>query len=178
MLQMNKLILSLLIFIGIPFFMVQAAEKKHKIREEKSYSLYLIRHAEQKIDQDDPGLTQCGKFRAKQLASILEHAKVTKIYSTRYQRTMATAAPLAQQQKLAIKNYAPNKLEQLAWQLMKEKENAVVFGHSNTTPQLAELISQISVLPMTEKQYRGIYQISVSNKNPQLTLLMQPLVCK
>ncbi|MFQ3196005.1 MAG: 2,3-bisphosphoglycerate-dependent phosphoglycerate mutase, partial [Colwellia sp.] len=113
-----------------------------------------------------------------QLASILEYAKVTKIYSTRYQRTIETAAPLAQQQKLAIKNYAPNKLEQLAWQLMKEKENAVVFGHSNTTPQLAELISHTSVLPMTEKQYRGIYQISVSNKNPQLTLLMQPLVCK
>jgi 2,3-bisphosphoglycerate-dependent phosphoglycerate mutase len=178
MLQMNKLILSLLIFISIPFFMVQAAEKKHKISEEKSYSLYLIRHAEKKIDQDDPGLTQCGKFRAKQLASILEYAKVTKIYSTRYQRTMETAAPLSQQQKLAIKNYAPNKLEQLAWQLMKEKENAVVFGHSNTTSQLAELISQISVLPMTEKQYRGIYQISFSNKTPLLTLLMQPLVCK
>ncbi|AOW77517.1 hypothetical protein A3Q34_12000 [Colwellia sp. PAMC 20917] len=91
---------------------------------------------------------------------------------------MATAAPLAQQQQLAIKNYAPNKLEQLAWQLIKEQENTVVFGHSNTTARLAELLSQSSVSPMTEQEYRGIYQIIISGENRHLTLLMQPSICK
>ncbi|TWX53832.1 histidine phosphatase family protein, partial [Colwellia hornerae] len=174
---MNKLILLLIICINIPFLIVNATENSVLQEERKSYSLYLIRHAEKKIDQEDPGLTLCGISRAQEIARILENAEIKNIYSTRYQRSMATATPLAQQQKLAIKNYAPNKLEQLAWQLIKEKENTVVFGHSNTTPQLAELLSQSSVSPMTEQEYRGIYQIIISGKNRHLTLLMQPLLC-
>jgi len=174
---MKKLILLLITFINIPFLFVHATENIHQ-EEQKSYSIYLVRHAEKQIDRDDPGLTQCGKFRANQIASLLENANIKKIYSTSYKRTMATASPLAIQQKLAIKGYAPNKLEQLAWQLIKEKQNTVVFGHSNTTPQLAELLSQIEVEPISEDQYRGIYQVVVSGNDRHLTLLMQPLICR
>ncbi len=175
---MKKLRILMIAFIIMPFLFVQGAESNTQDTNRKSYSLYLIRHAEKQIDKDDPTLTQCGKFRAKQLASILENAKIKKIYSTRFKRTMATASPLALQQKLAINSYAPNKLEQLAWQLIKEKENAVVFGHSNTTPQLAELLSQTKVESISEKQYRGIYQVVISGKSRHLNLLMQPLICK
>jgi 2,3-bisphosphoglycerate-dependent phosphoglycerate mutase len=175
---MKKLLVLIIIFISMPFLLVQATESNFPDKDSKSYSLYLIRHAEKKMDKDDPALTQCGKFRAKQLASILENAKIKKIYSTRYKRTMATASPLALQQKLAINSYAPNKLEQLAWQLTKDKENAVIFGHSNTTSQLAELLSQSKVDSISEKQYRGIYQVVISGKDRQLNLLMQPLICK
>ncbi|NQZ90532.1 MAG: histidine phosphatase family protein [Colwellia sp.] len=175
---MKKLRVLIIVFISMPFLFVQGAESNTQDTNSKSYSLYLIRHAEKQIDKDDPTLTQCGKFRAKQLASILENAKIKKIYSTRFKRTMATASPLALQQKLAINSYAPNKLEQLAWQLIKEKDNAVVFGHSNTTPQLAELLSQTKVESISEKQYRGIYQVVISGKNRHLNLLMQPLICK
>jgi len=175
---MKKLRLLIITFISMPFLFVQAAESNSQDKDNKSYSLYLIRHAEKKIEKDDPALTRCGEFRAKQLASILENANIKKIYSTRYKRTMATASPLALQQKLAINSYAPNKLEQLAWQLIKEKENAVVFGHSNTTPQLAELLSQTQVESISEKQYRGIYQVVISGKDRHLNLLMQPLICK
>ena len=171
---MKKLRVLIIVFISMPFLFVQGAESNTQDTNSKSYSLYLIRHAEKQIDKDDPTLTQCGKFRAKQLASILENAKIKKIYSTRFKRTMATASPLALQQKLAINSYAPNKLEQLAWQLIKEKDNAVVFGHSNTTPQLAELLSQTKVESISEKQYRGIYQVVISGKNRHLNLLMQP----
>jgi 2,3-bisphosphoglycerate-dependent phosphoglycerate mutase len=175
---MKKLLVLIITFISMPFLLVQATEINSPDKDSKSYSLYLIRHAEKKMEKDDPALTQCGKFRAKQIASILENAKIKKIYSTRYKRTMATASPLALQQKLAINSYAPNKLEQLAWQLIKEKENAVIFGHSNTTPQLAELLSQSKVDSISEKQYRGIYQVVISGKDRHLNLLMQPLICK
>lgn len=175
---MKNLILLIMIFINMPFLFVHANESSFQAKENTSYSLYLIRHAEKQSNQDDPALTQCGRFRAKQIASILDKAEIKKIYSTSYKRTMSTASPLAQQQNLAIKNYAPNNLEQLAWQLIKNKESAVVFGHSNTTPQLAEILSKKPVEPISEKQYRAIYQITISGNNRHLTLLMQPLVCK
>jgi phosphohistidine phosphatase SixA len=174
---MKTLRVLIIAFISMPFLLVQASNSNTQDTDSNSYSIYLIRHAEKLQEKDDPALTQCGEFRAKQLASILENAKIKKIYSTRYKRTMATASPLALQQKLAINSYAPNKLEQLAWQLIKEKENAVVFGHSNTTPQLAELLSKTMVESISEKQYRGIYQVVISGKNRHLNLLMQPLIC-
>jgi phosphohistidine phosphatase SixA len=175
---MKTLIVLIITFIYMPFLIVQATENSAKETDNNSYSLYLIRHAEKQIDKDDPALTQCGELRARQLANILANAKIKKIYSTRYKRTMATASPLAMQQKLAINSYAPNKLEQLAWQLTKDKENAVVFGHSNTTPQLAELLSKTMVESISETQYRGIYQVVISGENRHLNLLMQPLICK
>ncbi len=174
---MKQFIGMILVLFSMLFSVAHASEKS-ALNEEKTFSIYLVRHAEKIKGVKDPSLTQCGQFRAKQLASILEKANIKSIYSTRYKRTTATASPLAQQQKLAIKNYAPNKLEQLSLQLVRAKENAVVFGHSNTTPQMAELLSQVPVDAISENQYRALYQVVISGKNRHLTLLTQPLVCK
>lgn len=143
-----------------------------------TFSIYLVRHGEKLSTKDDPKLTPCGKVRAKQLASILEHANIKQVYSTPFQRTMATAAPLANQQKLAIKQYSPAKLRQFAHQLLKQKQNTLVVGHSNTTPQLASLISELNVSPITEQEYHHLYQVQVSNQGKTLTLLTQPLRCR
>lgn len=142
-----------------------------------SFNLYLVRHAEKQTEQDDPKLTECGKLRAEQIASILEHSKIKHVYSTPYQRTLATAAPFAKQQKIAIKQYSPAKLDQFALQLLQQKENALVVGHSNTTPQLSALLSGLEVETITEKQYRNLYQIQVSNSGKNLTLFTLPLTC-
>ena len=153
---MKYCLLAALFFVVVPTF------------AEDSFSIYLVRHAEKQAVKEDPKLTPCGKRRAKQIASILEHTKIKRVYSTAYQRTMATAAPFAQQQKLT----------QFAQQLLKQKENVLVVGHSNTTPQLSALLSELDVPNITEKEYRNIYQVQVSNSGKTLTLLTQPLTCR
>ena len=143
-----------------------------------SFSIYLVRHAEKQAVKEDPKLTPCGKLRARQIASMLEHTNIKHVYSTAYQRTMATATPFSLQQDLPIKQYAPAKLEQFAQQLLQQKENVLVVGHSNTTPQLAALLSDLKVPNITEKAYRNLYQIQVSESGKTLTLLTQPLTCR
>jgi maleate cis-trans isomerase len=91
---------------------------------------------------------------------------------------MATATPFSLQKNLPIKQYAPAKLEQFAQQLLQQKENVLVVGHSNTTPQLAALLSDLKVPNITEKAYRNLYQIQVSESGKTLTLLTQPLTCR
>ncbi len=142
-----------------------------------SFSIYLVRHGEKQAVKEDPKLTQCGKLRAEQIANMLAQTNIKHIYSTPYQRTMATAAPFAKQNKLAIKQYSPAKLAQFSQQLLKQKESALVVGHSNTTPQLAALLSEVEVAEITEKQYRNLYQIHVSSSGKTVTLLTQPLTC-
>tara|TARA_B110000438_G_scaffold303795_1_gene367477 strand:+ start:5670 stop:6191 length:522 start_codon:yes stop_codon:yes gene_type:complete len=164
--KMKYCLLAALFFVVVPTF------------AEDSFSIYLVRHAEKQAVKEDPKLTPCGKRRANQIASILEHTKIKRVYSTAYQRTMATAAPFAKQQKLAIKQYSPAKLTQFAQQLLNQKENVLVVGHSNTTPQLSALLSELDVPNITEKEYRNLYQVQVSNSGKTLTLLTQPLTCR
>lgn len=143
----------------------------------ESYSIYLVRHAEKQQEGKNPGLTQCGQLRAKQLASLLSQAKINQVYSTSYQRTRQTANPFAVKQHIAVQNYNPKHLEQLSIQLQQRKENSLVVGHSNTTPQLAELLSKQKMAPLTELDYQQLYQIQFVGEDVIVTLLKQPLIC-
>ena len=142
------------------------------------YSIYLVRHAEKLMDVKNPALTACGETRAEQLADLLSKTDITSIYSTSYQRTMQTATPLASLQNIAIKNYNPKQLEKFALQLRQRKNNALVVGHSNTTPMLVELLTKQTVAPLTEQDYQYLYQVQFVNEQPILTVFQQPLNCK
>jgi phosphohistidine phosphatase SixA len=142
-----------------------------------SYSIYLVRHAEKQKEGENPKLTDCGKRRAKELANLLSQANIRQVYSTSYQRTRQTASPLAKANKLAIQNYNPRYLAQLAIQLQKRKENTLVVGHSNTTPQLAELLIKQEMPPLRENDYQQLYQIHFIGKQNIITKLTQPLIC-
>ena len=143
-----------------------------------NFTLYLVRHAEKQLDSKNPSLTQCGRERARQLATLLSTANIKSIYSTGYQRTMSTAAPLSKTLNIPIKNYNPRQLEQVSLQLKQNKQNALIVGHSNTTPQLAHILSQLSIEPMSEKNYQVLYQIHFAGKQVSLTKLLQPHTCK
>jgi len=142
------------------------------------YSIYLVRHAEKQKDVDNPPLTSCGRLRARQLATMLADTELDTIYSTSTQRTMATAQPLSQLKKLAIKNYSANDLTQFAFSLKQLKQNVLVVGHSNTTPQLTELLSGDKIAPIEDHQYQRLYQIQFFEDKVSLTLLKQPLLCR
>ncbi|GAA4819407.1 hypothetical protein GCM10011365_09950 [Marinicella pacifica] len=121
-------------------------------------TFYLIRHAEKQTG-DDPSLTQAGHERAHRIANLLAQAHIKKIYSTDYRRTQQTASPLAQKLAVPITTYNPKNLQQLAKKLRQSKENVVIFGHSNTTPQLVRLLSGQAIPDMDESTYHLIYQV-------------------
>ena len=142
-----------------------------------TYSIYLVRHAEKQTESDNPSLTICGKARAKQLASMLSQTGISQIYSTSYQRTRQTATPLSLTLNVAVQNYNPKYLEQLAVQLQQRQANTLVVGHSNTTPQLASLLAKQKIPPLTEKDYQQLYQIQFVGEKSTVTIFKQPLTC-
>jgi len=142
-----------------------------------NFTLYLVRHAEKQTDSKNPLLTQCGEERARQLATLLSTANIKSVYSTSYQRTISTAEPLSSKEKIAIEHYNPRELEQFSLHLKERKENALIVGHSNTTPQLTQLLSNQKVDDLTEKEYQMLYQVQFIEGKSQLTLFNQPLFC-
>lgn len=144
---------------------------------QSDYSLYFVRHAEKQKNKDNPNLTSCGLTRAHQLSIILSKLDLKAVYSTTYKRTMSTARPTAKLFNIPIKNYSAKGLEQVARVLKQKKENALVVGHSNTTPQLVSLLANTKISGMTEAEYQRLYQLQFINDQVIVTELTQPLRC-
>ncbi len=82
--------------------------------KDKSYTLYLIRHAEKQADGSrDPALTEIGKNRSEQLAVWFQDKNITEIWSSDYKRTRDTATPLATGLDLELFIFDPRKLPDL-----------------------------------------------------------------
>ena len=125
-------------------------------------TVYLVRHAE-KSSGPDPVLTEQGRVRAERLAVQLADAGITQIYSTDYRRTTQTAAPLAETLGIGITPYDPFDLSALSEVLRTKGETALVVGHSNTIPVLAELLSGEPQEPIEEAEYDRLYAISLGD---------------
>jgi len=98
-------------------------------------TLYLVRHAEKSAEAQDPGLTEVGQARAASLAERMARKNIEAIWSTPYRRTLMTAEPLRLQTQRPIQTY--RNLDSLAAVLREFGKNALIVGHSNTTPDLA-----------------------------------------
>ena len=144
--------------------------------EEKSFSIYLVRHAEKQSGQ--PGdLTNCGRQRAESLIEILRSVNIEKIYSTDVLRSTSTAHPIANQRKLEIEIYDRSKLEEFSKQLLQQQQNAVVVGHLNTTPLLAGFISGNEYEMIKGNDYTRIYQVVTLAEQTHVSVLHQSFKC-
>lgn len=138
-----KSIIAVLILLFMSCNSHSQEQLSHSNDEVTTY--YLIRHAEK--DRSDPTnrnphLNTKGVERSERWNQILEHVKFDAVYSTNYFRTMETAQPIADKNKLTIKNYNPNDLDNELSQFLKETKGKTVLivGHSNTTPSFVNAI--------------------------------------
>lgn len=133
----------------------------------KTDAVFLVRHAEKTTEKTDPGLTEAGKSRAIALADRLEDEGITHIHSSDYIRTRDTAAPLAERLGLDVAIYDPRDLPGMAAKLKTMPGRHLVVGHSNTTPQLTELLGGDGGTPIVEAtEYDRLYVVTMEAGEP------------
>ena len=133
----------------------------------KTDTVFLVRHAEKTAEPDDPTLTEAGKARAEALADRLEGEGITHIYSSDYLRTLETAAPLAGRLGIEIEIYDAGDLPGIAETLKATPGRLLVVGHSNTTPQLTELLGGDGGTPIEEvTEYDRLYVVTMGEGEP------------
>lgn len=131
-------------------------------------SWYFIRHFE-KQQGADPHLTALGKQRAQALIAALEGKSIKQIYSTQYHRTLESITPLAAERGLEIIIYDPSKLELLAEQI-SDKNNILIAGHSNTTPQLIRLLGG-EVADLDDHDFGQLFILTKQYEQHKLAIL-------
>lgn len=144
------------------------------------FTIYLVRHAEKALSEDnpkDPPLTPCGEQRAASLEVFLSEVHLDAIYSSDYARTRNTAHPAAENRNLETRLYDHKKLEEFAKMLLERGEDALVVGHSNSTPVLAGLLVGKEMDPIDESIYNRIYQVVISKEKGRLHVLHSTFDC-
>lgn len=148
--------------------------------EDGMFTIYLVRHAEKEpvaTDFPDPPLSHCGEMRAEALANMLKDAKLQRVYSTPYKRTLETAMPAAELHRAKVETYDPQHLEVIAVLLLERKQDSLVIGHSNTTAVLSGLLAGQEGRAFGEDEYDRLYQVTRSGDRAKLTLLHQAFSC-
>ena len=110
----------------------------------------ILRHAEKdtsvagsQMMQSDPPLNSKGQERAQSLIRKFKKYKISKIYSTNYNRTKSTVLPLSNFIGLSIQIYDPKKLKDFADEIKAQANHSktmLIVLHSNTTPKLVNLL--------------------------------------
>jgi phosphohistidine phosphatase SixA len=143
-------------------------------------TVILVRHAEtagSTRSGGDPLLSEAGLARSKALARLLSQAAVTHLFSSELARTQATLEPLAKQTGLKIRAIANND-DALQLRLLQELAPgsvAVVCGHSNTVPAMAQALGlKISGL-QSHPQYGSLIPHASYDRLYVLTLPRQKL---
>jgi phosphohistidine phosphatase SixA len=141
---------------------------------DEHYTLYLVRHSEKLADDgDDPGLTGEGEQRSAQLANWLRDKGIEAIWSSDYRRSRDTAAPLVKMLDLPLQLYDPHNLAGLVVNLHENRRNALVVGHSNTTPDLARLLCTCYIRDMDDSDYDQLMVVTVTADGAAVEILSQ-----
>ncbi|MGW8393150.1 pre-peptidase C-terminal domain-containing protein [Pseudoduganella sp. HUAS MS19] len=138
-------------------------------------TIYLTRHAEKAATGTDPALTAEGQVRATNIAATLKDAQVRHIYSTAYQRTRQTAQPLASYLNLPVTTYDPGQLATFAQQLRALPDNALVVGHSDTTPDLIRQLGGDPGSAIAETEFDRLYQLTFAADGTVTTNLLHSM---
>ena len=130
-----------------------------------AHSVYFVRHFEKETTylkdgrkERDPRLTEVGQSRALNLAGLLAGQPIKHVFSTDYKRTMQSALPTALALGLQVKNYDPQQLDEFVQQLSELSHDALVVGHSNTTPYLVNTLTGQSIT-LSEDDYGDIFLV-------------------
>ncbi|WP_190808980.1 histidine phosphatase family protein [Flagellimonas sp. S3867] len=134
--RITKLLVAVAILV-VGFISCNNSNKDSEITDPVVSTFYFIRHAEKdRTDPEnhDPELNQDGLLRAVRWAEVFDPIDIDVIYSTNYERTSMTAAPVSVKKNINVKYYDPRDLDIEVFKLENEGKNVLVVGHSNTTP--------------------------------------------
>jgi broad specificity phosphatase PhoE len=132
--------------------------------------VFLVRHAERAeapavqtpsrgMMADDPPLSPAGQDRARRLAALLASSDVKHIFTTEFQRTRQTAAPLAERMNVKPVMAAANDPDPLIAQIRKVSGNVLVVGHANTLPDLLKRLGVKQAVTIGDNEFDNLFVV-------------------
>ena len=160
----KKIVIAFLaLFVSLPSLTIEAQQV-----------IFLVRHAEQSVESEDPELTEVGKKRAKALASMLKDAGINAIFTTERTRAIQTAEPVARSLSMESKRLPLRDLDGLISRLRTQhaQDRVLVVSHSLVLPRLLKALGHPAEVTIAPKEYDNVFVIIPKNRdNPMILRL-------
>ena len=151
-------------------------EGPYEMQQTQTTTYYLIRHAEKdRSDKSnkDPHLNEAGLKRAKNWVNVLKHVKFDMVYSTKYNRTMETAAPTAKANNVKISFYDPRNMKSQKFMEETQGKTVLIVGHSNTTPMFTNaLLDEKKYEMIADDNNANLYIVTITKATVTSTVLV------
>ena len=101
-------------------------------------AIFLIRHAEQMIDVEDPPLTEAGQKRAMAWADILKKSGIKVVYTSKKTRTKQTGEPIAQALNIPSQSVSRKDVSQLVnlIRTQNSSDRVLIVSHTRQMPKI------------------------------------------
>jgi broad specificity phosphatase PhoE len=151
---MNKIICKRMILFLVTSLILLAVSVA-----EAQQAIFLVRHAEQSAETDDPELTEAGKKRAQALASVLKYAGINVIYTTERRRAIQTAEPAEKLLNIVSKRLVLRDLDGLVARLRTQDANdrVLVVSHSLALPRLLKALGHPMAVTIPLDEYDNLF---------------------
>jgi broad specificity phosphatase PhoE len=138
-------------------------------------AIFLVRHAEQSVETEDPELTEVGKKRARALASVLKDAGINVIYTTDRRRTIQTAEPIAKSLNIETKRLPIRDLDGLVGGLRTQdaRDRVLVISHALAVPRLLKALGHPLEVTIPLDQYDNLFVIVPKNEGSPMVLRLR-----
>ncbi len=137
--------------------------------------IFLVRHAEQSTDVEDPALTEVGHRRALELAVVLKDVGINVIYTTELRRSIQTAEPISKSLNIESKRLPLRDRDGLIGRLRTQHFNdrVLVVSHSLTLPRLLKALGYPVDITIAEKEYDSLFVIVPKRDSSPLVLRLR-----
>ncbi len=138
-------------------------------------AVYLIRHAEQVLDVEDPPLTDAGQQRAKAWAGILRDAGIKVVYTSKKRRTKQTGEPIAEALNIPLETMTRRDVAGLVDRLRtRHADDAVlIVSHSRTIPKLLKELGHSEDVTIELDDYGNLFIIVPQGESDPLVLRLR-----
>jgi len=163
---------TVLVFVLVFSIFSCKDDKKEAIDQPMAMGIstyYFVRHAEKdrsNPENSDPELSQDGLGRAMHWDEILKDVELDAIYSTDYQRTSMTAAPISVNRNIDVQYYDPSIVNIEEFKNENLNKNVLVVGHSNTTPEFVnQMLGEEKYYAMDDSDNGSLFIVQIVNGN-------------
>ena len=137
--------------------------------------VYLIRHAEQMQDVEDPPLTDAGHQRAKVWLGILRDAGIKVVYTSKKRRTKQTGEPIAQALNIPLEAMKRRDVAGLVDRLRtRHAEDAVlIVSHTFIIPKLVKELGHSEDVTIERDDYGNLFIVVPQSESDPLVLRLR-----
>lgn len=137
--------------------------------------VYLIRHAEQVLDVEDPPLTEVGHQRANAWAAKLRNANIKVIYTSKKRRTRQTGEPIAQALSIPSEALPRRDVVGLVDRLRTRHagDAILIVSHSRLIPKLLKELGHWEDVTIGRDDYDNLFIVVPRSESEPLVLRLR-----